>query len=336
MAKKDDRDEKSAPKILLKPKEKEREKKAPPPQISIAARPIEATQNNAETSNTKVQSTKTSILAPKESKEPPKEPVIQPCLPQMKRPMAIISDHYQIQNSVQDFLIETNVDFFVVGIVGTQGSGKSTILNFLVDDSLDQYEGDVESINDILNGRNGVFKTRNQSKAFSNLPSTEGIQVYVTKHRTILLDCSPVLSNPYKRDGILSELDDLRMLIFLLSICNLLIVVDDNGFNMHFMRLLQTAENMKIDLFEKDLNDFRFSPNILICKNKCRNRDFLPESKTRVSSLYKGFFNGSNLKLTMAFRGAENAVTWNGDESLNIFHFPMIDENSKSTTDALE
>lgn len=327
----------------MKPKDNEKEKKTASPQISIAARPSQSESNQNPTNNASIEHRNqpskivTTVKDPKDS-QPAKEPQIQiaqnpqTILPQMNRPIPIISDHYQMPNSIQDYLIETNVDFFVIGCIGPLGSGKSSILNFLVDNNLEEYDGDIQTINDILNGKSGIFRTRSSGDAvFSNMPSTEGIQAYITKHRTILLDCSPVLCNPYKKDGILNELDDLKMLIFLLSICNLLIVVDDSGFNMHLMRLIQMAENMKVDLFEKDLNDFRFSPNILICKNKCQNRDFLAESQQRTSNLYKGFFNGSNLKLITPYanRKSDYSIVWNDDEPLNIFYFPMIDDKSE-------
>lgn len=343
LAKKEEKND--TPKILLKPKENEKEKKTASPQISIAARPAQTESNhnpinnNASAEHRNQPSKYAATVRDSKDSQPPKEPQIQIAQnpqtivpPQMNRPIPIISDHYQMPSSIQDYLIETNVDFFVVGCIGPLGAGKSSILSFLCDE--DEYDGDIQTINDILNGKSGIFRTRSSGDAvFSNMPSTEGIQAYITKHRTIFLDCSPVLCNPYKKDGILNELDDLKMLIFLLSICNLLIVVvDDAGFNMPLMRLIQMAENMKVDLFEKDLNDFRFSPNILICKNKCQNRDFLAESQQRMCSLYKGFFNGSNLKLTTPYanRQSDYSIVWNDDEPLNIFYFPMIDDKSES------
>lgn len=342
LAKKEEKND--TPKILLKPKENEKEKKTASPQISIAARPSHSDANQNPINNVSIEHRNqpskiaSAFRDSKDSQQPSKEPQIQiahipqTILPQMNRPIPIISDHYQMPNLIQDYLIETNVDFFVVGCIGPLGSGKSSILNFLIDNNLEEYDGDIQTINDILKGKNGIFRTRSSGDAvFSNMPSTEGIQAYITKHRTIFLDCSPVLCNPYKKDGILNELDDLKMLIFLLSICNLLIVVDDSGFNMHLMRLIQMAENMKVDLFEKDLNDFRFSPNILICKNKCQNRDFLAESQQRSIQLYKGFFNGSNLKLTIPYanRKSDYSIVWNDDEPLNIFYFPMINDKSE-------
>lgn len=330
------------PRILLKTRDKDTSEPSrsttTPTQISIASRPIDA----AGTSNvdpTKVQksqslSTSTSREA-KDSSGPPAsiEPTatIEKVLPSMKNPISIISDHYQIQNHVQDYIIETNTDFVVIGIIGTQGSGKTFILNMLIDDAVEIDDND--KVNKLLKGRAGIFTMRNQSKdPLSNMPSTEGIQMYITRHRTIFLDCSPLLCNPYKKEAIFNELDDLKMLIFLLTVCNSLILVEDNGFNMHLMRLLLSAESMKIDVYENDLNERRHSPNILIFKNKCRNRDFTIEAKQRTSHLYRGFFECSGSKMIRSSKSLDdklNGLMNDDDSSLTVFHFPWIDMESK-------
>lgn len=338
MAKKNDKDDKSVPdkpRILLKPKETAEQSKNTPTttQISIASRPIEQSAKNVDASKAKISSatpasTSTATTATaKESKDTPAVSsdvsTTDHQLPSMKKPFHIISDHYQIQNHAQDFLIETNSDFTVIGVIGTQGAGKSFILNMLVDDETDF--NDVAQVDKLLKGQTGVFRMRNQLKErLSNMNCTEGIQMYITRHRTVLLDCSPILCNPYKKEAILNELDDLKMLIFLLNVCNTLIVVEDNGFNLHLMRLLLTAESMKVDIYENDVNERRHSPNILLFKNKCQNRDFLNEAKLRTKQLYRAFFQCSGLKMLQSGRSHVNK----GDEDeLDIFYFPWIDAN---------
>lgn len=308
------------PKILLKTKE--REPPAPAPvQISIASRPIDT--SNSDSAGGKTIATKPTLsTGPKDAKEhvgshPSAE---QSHVPTMKKPMPVISDHYQIVSQGFDHLIETNADFFVVGIIGTQGSGKSSILNALIDDAQDTADN-------LFTTQNGVFKTRcSKEYTFSNMPATEGIQMFITRDRTILLDCSPVLSNPYKKDCILNELDDLKMLIFLLSVCHLLIVVSDNGINVNYLRLIQCAENMRMN---NDQNE-KYSPNILFFRNKCTNRDFLPEQKACVSDLYREVFRDSQLKMFATnYAQISNAANRSTDQPLNIFHFPLIDRHSK-------
>lgn len=318
------------PKILLKTKEREIVAPVAPVQISIASRPIDTSICDGANSSGKFISSKQSIATvatPKDAKDQHTgghSNVEQSHVPAMKIPIPIISDHYQIMSQGFEHLIETNADFFVVGIIGTQGSGKSSILNLLIDEVPGNRHDNAENL---FTTQNGVFKTRySKEYVFSNMPATEGIQMFITRDRTILLDCSPVLSNPYKKDCILSELDDLKMLIFLLSVCHLLIVVNDTGVNINYLRLIQNAENMKMD---NDQNE-KYSPNILFFKNKCVNKDFLPEQKEGLSNLYREVFKDSKLRLNLNnYLRTPTALNKSAEQPLNIFHFPMIDSRSK-------
>lgn len=371
------------PRILLKPKDASDAAKntgsvtvAAPTQISIAARPVEAgsSANDSSKANRLQSSSNVSVgkdlshhSAAGESNATASAAgttstaantataaaVGENQLPTMKSSIPIISDHFQIQNHVQDHLIETNTDFLVIGIIGTQGAGKSFILNMLIDDddmaatttTTATQISDTEQVMNLLAGRCGMFTMRQHSKAanttLSNMPTTEGINMYITRHRTILLDCSPILCNPYKKEAIFNELDDLKMVIFLLSVCNTLIVIEDCGFNVHLMRLLMMAENMKVDVYDMDSTEHRrYTPNILIFKNKCRNCDFTIEAKQRTSNLYRAFFVCSGLKMTSANRsggadrklsginthGANSAAV---DDIPDIFYFPWIDTESE-------
>lgn len=53
-----------------------------------------------------------------------------PILKHMKKSMKLIDDGIMSTEHLQDYLQE-NTDFIVVGVVGSQGVGKSTILNLL-------------------------------------------------------------------------------------------------------------------------------------------------------------------------------------------------------------
>lgn len=328
MAKKTERDEKlttpDKPRILLKPKESS-EIKNNATQISIAPRPVEATPTNVETAKTnRIQQLAVTPTTSKDANTLINSESVSNEMkqPSMKQPFLIVSDHYQVQSHAQDFLIETNTDFIVVGVIGTQGSGKSFILNMLAEDSFD----DVSHVNKLINGKSGIFQMRHQLKtSLSNMCCTEGIQMYITHNRTILLDCSPVLCNPYKKEAILNELDDLKLLVFMLNVCNSLIVVEDCGFNMHLMRLLLTAESMKIDVYESD--DRQHSPNILLFKNKCQNHDFLEDAKINTANFYTAFFECSGLKTTQIHSMQERKSI--ADDPLDIFYFPWIQENGE-------
>lgn len=333
LAKKIDKDDKivsGKPRILLKSKDTSEPSRITSnvTQISIASRPIEPSTSNVDATKTNRSQASLVATASKESHTTSGtvENATESTMQSMKKPCVIVSDHYQMQNYAQDFLIETNTDFVVVGVIGTQAAGKSFILNMLIDDDIhSDADGQVSKL---LSGRTGIFQMRNQMKeSLSNMCCTEGIQMYITRHRIILLDCSPVLCNPYKKEAILNEIDDLKMIIFLLSVCNTLIVVEDCGFNMHLLRLLLTAESMKIDVQDLDEGERRHSPNILIFKNKCQNHDFMPEAKQITSDLYRAYFQFNGLNGTQTATDQESTSITRAKDDLDIFFFPWIDEN---------
>lgn len=221
----------------------------------------------------------------------------------------------------------------MIGVIGTQHTGKSFIANLLIDD-IDRVHGsNANRMWNLLHGRGELFKTGASTVDAKHQPCTEGIQMYVTKHRTIILDCSPILCNPYKKDSIDSEMNDLQMLIFLLSVCNQLIVVDDAGFNMHLLRLLRTAEQMKIDATvttEKGAMNKRFTPNIVFLKNKCRDRSFRNECMERTQRMYQMFFHDCDMRIYSIDRAnkIQNKLHEEEDKKhVNVFYFPFVEEN---------
>lgn len=291
---------------MLKPKEAT---PTPPVQISIATRP--PTEAVTEDVKDPLRKSQPKVLCSnRESKDfPTQNEQINTNIQTMKKPIQIISDNYQLNSQSFDNLIETNTDFYVVGIIGTQGSGKSTIMNWLIDDGKNENWFD-----------DGVFETKNSKKFnFSNKPITEGIQMYVTRERTILLDSTPVLFNPHKKFSVLNELDDLKIMIFLLNICHTLIIVEDRGFNLNLIRLIQCAENMQLET--DPLN--KYSPNIIIFRNKCSNNDFLSDKYKQNQKVYSEILKNSKLKIReRIIDGFEN------DASLvNIIQFPFVNKN---------
>ena len=321
LAKKEDKDDSrdgksgtsDKPKILLKVKEKE--VPAQPVQISIAARPVTESHAEGKPHNN------ATVVVQKESKDvgvtQPVETV--PAIVSMKRAVPLVTDHFQLNLQAFEYLLETNSDFFVVGCVGTQGCGKSTILNLLATN---------EGFDDVLH-HDGIFQTRSAKEfLFSSMPATEGIQMYITPDRNILLDCSPLLCNPYKKDCILNEIDDLKMIIFLLNVCHLLIVVEENGVNMNLLRLIQCAEKMKLDQ-EKEATAESYFPNVLFFVNNSLPRSFSSEVKGRVNQVHRSLLKESRLKISPGICFDDEKRTTGKDRPVNIFYFPHIDNESE-------
>jgi len=295
------------PKLLTKPKPTQ------PVPITIAAREGSDSSHLSSSPTQKNVSITKELLAPTVV-----EQSVQRTL-KLLQPIDIITNHYHLNTSAFGYLNDSNVNFFVVGIIGCQGAGKSTFLNLLC-----PIAKDVDVQQFYFKDKEGVFRTCPKDNSFSATPTTEGIQMYITGNRTILLDCSPVLCNPYmKKDCVQSEIDDLKMLIFLMSVCHLLIVVQDELVNLNLLRLLHCAEMMKPNL-DKEATE-EYYPHVMFIKNMADSRDFSLDAKNQVDVIYKKFFQLSKLKIhpgNMANGQEKSSVI---GKSVNYFAFPEID-----------
>ena len=61
--------------------------------------------------------------------------------------------------------------------------------------------------------------------------------MFITPDRFIFLDSPPVLCNHFKKDFIVSELDDIKTIMLFLKVCHVLIFVQgDDFFNINLIR----------------------------------------------------------------------------------------------------
>lgn len=163
---------------------------------------------------------------PDEPQQKREAPVVRP-VPLMQQPTKLIGlMQFAFNKKVQEFLVEDNEDFLVVGCIGGRGCGKSTILNLLAD-----------SDSKFLQKRNGKF-TLNPEEAplQAQRTITDGMDLFVTKERLFLIDTAPLFCSDGKRESINSEMDDLRLVTLLLAICHVVVVVQDDYANMNLVR----------------------------------------------------------------------------------------------------
>ncbi|KAJ6636021.1 Nonsense-mediated mRNA decay factor SMG9 [Pseudolycoriella hygida] len=298
------------PKLLTKPKTCETQSVP----ITIAAR------EGIDTSNLQSSPTQKSVAITKEIFGPSVvEHATQKTL-NLLQPIDIVTNHYHLNSTALTYLSESNDNFFVVGIIGCQGTGKSTFLNLL-----SSKVKEVDPSTFYFKEKKGTFRTQQTDQSFSAGPTTEGIQMFITCNRTILLDCSPVLCNPYlKKDSVQNEIDDLKMLIFLISVCHLLVVVQDELVNINLLRLLQCAEMMKPNL-DKETTEEHY-PHVMFVKNMSDLRNFSLDAKSQVDEMYKRFFQLSKLKIYpgVLAEGQDKCA-----KSVNYFVFPKVDFKRK-------
>jgi len=188
---------------------------------------------------------------------------------------------------------------FVVGVIGKQGVGKSTILSSFAEDP------------------ENTFKSTPAERAFDH--QTTGIDMYVTAERIILLDTQPVLSWSVLEhtlrygttDGlpadIWRDLKSLHSIMFLLAISDVVLVVSegaDADFDM--LRCLKRADMLKHGIPEFPLippeklglsrPEINVQPHIVFVNNMCQPLEFCQQVYDRNLLLLKSMLSDSKLE----------------------------------------
>lgn len=153
------------------------------------------------------------------------------------------------------FLSE-NTDYTVIGVIGTAGSGKSTIMNELYG----FFDGPSPS-----SGTLPPFATQSEETKAMAKHCTAGIELRISSDRLILLDTQPlfspsVLAEMTRPDGsstfslingenlsadLAHELLGIQLGVFLASVCHVLLVVTEGIHDTDMWHLMLTADLLK-------------------------------------------------------------------------------------------
>jgi hypothetical protein len=192
-------------------------------------------------------------------------------LKSMTRPVKILDENLIWMESLQEYLLDQNNDYLVIGVLGKKGVGKSTLMSYLAGGGNEPHQ-------------NTIFKleTSKDTKEIGN-HKTNGVHAFITNERTILLDVQPILcssmlerailidkqysksnsssgsnstapqnsntsSNDFKYYENLVEIQSIELTCFILSICQVVIVMEDWFSDTNLFRLLQTAEMLMPNL----------------------------------------------------------------------------------------
>lgn len=148
----------------------------------------------------------------------------------MTEPVKLLDENLEFNSAALEFLHDSSTNYLVVGIIGTQGVGKSMILNLIAENKHDQnltskilnsyevpsdntfesntiagIENQMEALEFIepstsegKPGGNGnstfKFKMQDLEHIEKGVHCTKGIDMYVTNDRVILLDCQALWS----------------------------------------------------------------------------------------------------------------------------------------------
>lgn len=155
--------------------------------------------------------------------------------PVMKTCQRMMSPHFQIDHKILEYLDSDNSDFLVVGIVGHKNVGKSTLMNIIASPDFLKISDD-SSV---------TFRLKHEVFPINGV-AYEGntIDMFITTDRIIFLDTSPLLANVQRRDMIVSECDDIKLMLMMIQLCHLILVVHDSFPHVSVARLLHVADQM--------------------------------------------------------------------------------------------
>ncbi|KAG7212657.1 hypothetical protein KM043_012939 [Ampulex compressa] len=237
-----------------------------------------------------------------------------------------MDENMQLCESALEYLYDQQ-DFLVVGCMGTQGVGKSTIMSLLTSD----YATD-------------IFASQDMSHHESGSNCTTGIDFFVTKNRVIYLDTQPVLSGSVidytasfdqkkaTTDFVYTdtnlELQSLQFAAFLFSVCHVIIFVQDWFVDPNLVRFLQTAEMLKpSSTTSMDQDYIEYYPHIVFLHNKAELQDFMPHTVDKMKDFYNKVLSNSRLQTHSGL----DMNDYSAEAGLNLFLIPQITTEEEPT-----
>lgn len=217
------------PIILKKDHSQKKDKNPPPAQPKIL---IKSNRDNAQNPQSATSSASNIQQVAKKPAEPIHQEPTPP--PPMTKSIRFMRPHFTLDEKILEYLDNDNTDFGVVGIVGRSLVGKSTLINMIANQN---YHS--------LTNNNTRLEFQSRREVFSTRPvNFEGatIDTFITSNRIIVFDTSPVAANVQRRDMIVAESDDLKLLSILIQSCHLIFAVYDGGFpDLSLQRLVNCA-----------------------------------------------------------------------------------------------
>lgn len=262
--------------------------------------------------------------------------------PHMKTSVKLVDESFQLCDTCLEYLLDQN-DFIVVGCLGLQGAGKSTVMSLLAG----SQPGD--------NTRNMQFKVQSTEHHELGSHCTSGVDMLVTSNRIILLDTQPMLSasvmdrlvqqenkkfpgTDFASTENTIELQSLQLAAFLLSVCHIVILVQDWFFDPNIIRFLQSAEMLKpsTPTTSQDEEIIEYFPHLLFLHNQANISDFSPTRVKLMQTVYNQMFLRSRLQIRSGMGIATGSITnfltpERCGEPINLFLLPNmadIDDDS--------
>ncbi|XP_016982495.1 protein SMG9 [Drosophila rhopaloa] len=237
--------------------------------------------------------------------------------PRMNRPTPLIVANGVFNANARKLFHKTNTDFTVIGVLGGQCSGKSTLLNLLAAErslDYDYYQHLFSAEADEC-----VFATRHRAKPNNGQktilrPRTETLQFFITRERHILLDTPPLL--PVGKEPDHQDLHSLAAMAQLLSVCHVLILAID-GLAVEQLRIINAALRLRPTFPCKGYVRDHL-PQVLFVRTRAQRLDFEPQQRERLDKKLAYLYGPTGLPI---YRGRGEA------RCINTFLLPEVSGN---------
>ncbi|KAG8433777.1 hypothetical protein GDO86_012222 [Hymenochirus boettgeri] len=245
------------------------------------------------------------------------------------------------------FLLD-QTDLLVVGVLGLQGTGKSTLMSLLSANSPDDDQ------------RSYVFRMQSQEVRERAGNQTSGIDFFISQERIIFLDTQPILS-PAILDHLINndrklppeynlphtyvEMQSLQTAAFLFTVCHVVIVVQDWFTDFNLYRFLQTAEMLKPSTPSPSNESsgssgsdegIEYYPQLVFLQNKAKREDFCPRNLKQMHTVIDKIMLHSHLRykgtLSMLDCNIFPGLPYDYLESeVNLFFIPTMECDTEDT-----
>lgn len=223
---------------------------------------------------------------------------------EMKHATKLVEDNSRWNESGIEYLTE-QTDFLVVGVIGMQGVGKSTILSLLGGNSpQDAY-------------RSYIFCPQTKEIREDGSHQTTGIDMFVSPERIIFLDAQAALGPAIMDDMVrfekkfpieftsvenFVEMQSLQIASFMMTVCHVVLFVQDWFTDVRFLKLVQTAEMLKPasasyegSSSQEDIPNYY--PHAVFVLNKAGRDNFSPSEYRKMQRTLAAVFRSSKMKM---------------------------------------